>query len=168
MVKRSDYYSWVGVTALVGMVGCASPPPAPPPVDLDAARQELMDADRAWSETGTDVDEFITYFADDPVFLPFEAPRIDGVEAIHEFVTGLTQMPGFSLSWEATSAHVSEDATLGYSLGTFEMTLDDAEGNPTSIEGKYLTVWQKQADGQWKVTADTFNEDAPPSATVEP
>ena len=77
-------------------------------------------------------------------------------------------MPGFSLSWEATSANVSEDATLGYSLGTLEMTLDDAEGNPTSIEGKYLTVWQKQADGQWKVTADIFNEDAPPPTTAEP
>ncbi len=31
--------------------------------------------------------------------------------------------------------------------------------------GKYLTAWRKQADGEWKVTADIFNEDAPPAAT---
>ena len=90
MVKTSEYCAWIGAVTVAGMVGCASPPPAPPPVDLDAARQELMDADRAWSETLADLDEFVTYFADDPVFLPFEAPRVDGVEAIHEFVTGLT------------------------------------------------------------------------------
>ena len=157
----------LGLAALMTVVGCASPPPAPPPVDLDAARQEIMDVDQAWSETAADVDQFVTFFADDPVFLPFDAPRVDGVDGIREFVTGLTQMPGFSISWEATSVHVSEDATLGYSIGTLEMTLDDAEGNPTSIEGKYLTVWQKQADGQWKVVADTFNTDAPAGAEEE-
>ena len=129
------------LAALITVVDCASPPPAPPPVDLNAARQEILDADEAWSETVADVDQFVTFFADEAVFLPFEAPRVDGVEGIREFATTMFEMPGFGISWRATSAHVSEDATLGHSIGTFEMTLDDAEGNPTSIEGKYLTVW---------------------------
>ena len=30
-------------------------------------------------------------------------------------------------------------------------------------KGKYVTVFQKQADGGWKAVADIFNEDAPPT-----
>jgi quercetin dioxygenase-like cupin family protein len=35
-------------------------------------------------------------------------------------------------------------------------------------QGKYITVWKKQADGQWKVRVDTFNSDggAPASTHV--
>ena len=83
-------------------------------------------------------------------------------------MTTLFGMPGFSIMWEASSAHVSEGGDLGYTLGTYEMTLDDPDGNPATVVGKYLTVWRQQADGQWKVTADIFNEDAPPSAMAEP
>ncbi len=164
----SDCRAWVGAVALVGMVGCASPPPAPPPVDLDAARQELMDADRAWVETRNDAAAFAATFTDDAVFLPPNAPRVNGPADIQEVVTMLLGLPGFSIMWEASSAHVSEGGDLGYTLGTYEMTLDDPDSNPTSVLGKYLTVWRKQADGQWKVTADTFNEDAPPPAATEP
>ena len=168
MVMKSDCCMWVGVVALVGMVGCALPPPAPPPVDLDAARQELMDADRAWVETRTDAAAFAANFTDAGVFLPPNAPRVDGAGNIQEFVTALLGMPGFSVMWEASSAHVSEGGDLGYTLGTYEMTMDDPDGNPMSMIGKYLTVWRKQADGQWKVTADMFNEDASPPAAEEP
>jgi hypothetical protein len=31
-----------------------------------------------------------------------------------------------------------------------------------SEKGKYVTVWKKQANGQWKVAEDIFNADAPP------
>jgi ketosteroid isomerase-like protein len=44
---------------------------------------------------------------------------------------------------------------------TFELSFQDAEGNPVTTVGKYVTVWKKQADGQWKVVADIFNRDAP-------
>ena len=76
-------------------------------------------------------------------------------------------LPGFSITWEATSVHVSESADLGYTIGTFERMLDDPDGNPVTTVGKYVTVWQKQADGQWKIAVDTFNTDTPPP-TAEP
>ena len=168
MVKTSEYCAWIGAVTVAGMVGCASPPPAPPPVDLDAVRQELMDADRAFIETRNDAAALSATFTDDGTFLPPHAPRVDGPDNIQEFWAIVLGQPGFSIMWEPTSAHVSEGGDLGYTLGPYEMTLDDPDGNPMSLVGKYLTVWRKQADGQWKVTADIFNEDAPPPTTAEP
>ncbi len=107
-------------------------------------------------------------FTDDGAFLPPHAPRVDGPDNIQEFWAIVLGQPGFSIMWEPTSAHVSEGGDLGYTLGPYEMTVDDPDGNPMSLVGKYLTVWRKQADGQWKVTADIFNEDAPPPTTAEP
>jgi ketosteroid isomerase-like protein len=31
---------------------------------------------------------------------------------------------------------------------------------PATDKGKYLTVYEKQADGSWKAVADTFNSDS--------
>ena len=39
------------------------------------------------------------------------------------------------------------------------------DGEPASVVGKYLTIWKKQVDGRWMVSADMFNADAPPSAS---
>ena len=50
---------------------------------------------------------------------------------------------------------------LGYSIGTLEVTVNDAEGNPVTRGGKYTTVWRKQKDGQWKVVSDMFNFNSP-------
>ncbi len=91
-----------------------------------------MDADRAWVDTRNDAAAFSANFTADAVFLPPNAPRVDGPDDIEEFLTMLMDLPGFSIMWEATSAHVSEGADLGYTLGTYVMTLDDPDGNPMS------------------------------------
>jgi len=39
----------------------------------------------------------------------------------------------------------------------------DASGKTVVYEGKYLTVWKKQADGSRKVLYDVFNSDLPPT-----
>ena len=69
--------------------------------------------------------------------------------------------PGFALSWQLTKAEASRGGDLGYTVGTYVLTLHDPKGEPVTDRGKYVTVWKKQADGSWKVAADIFNSDLP-------
>ncbi len=72
--------------------------------------------------------------------------------------------PSFSLSWQLTRAEVSTASDLGYTVGTFVRTVNDPEGKPLIQRGKYVTIWKKSADGNWKVVVDIGNLDQPPPA----
>lgn len=140
---------------------CSSPPP---PVDLENARSTLLAADMAWSTTPPDADAFVAMMDEDASFLAPDAPQANGQEDIKAAVSGLFASPGFKLNWRATSAEVASSGDFGYTLGTFELTLNDADGNPQTRQGKYVTVWEKNAEGQWKVLADIPNFNSPPPA----
>jgi len=43
--------------------------------------------------------------------------------------------------------------------GTFELKLNDAQGNATTTPGKYVVAWRKQPTHDWKAVADIFNTD---------
>jgi ketosteroid isomerase-like protein len=40
---------------------------------------------------------------------------------------------------------------------------DDAEGNKVISHGKVITVWQKDAQGDWKNVVDMWNAAPPPT-----
>jgi hypothetical protein len=63
---------WLVLGSLV-VLGCAGPPEGPA-VDLEAERSALMKADEAWFESHADVDEFLSFLADDAIFMPDDAP----------------------------------------------------------------------------------------------
>jgi ketosteroid isomerase-like protein len=69
--------------------------------------------------------------------------------------------PGFAISWQATQVGAASSGDMGYSAGTYQSSMKDAKGKPTSDHGKYATVWRKEADGSWKVVVDIFNTDMP-------
>lgn len=148
----------MALTLALFIVGCA---PESEQIDLEAERSAVLDTDRAWSEAPPDVARFISFFAEGAHFLPADAPLTIGKDNIEKIASQLFTSPGFSLTWGPTMADVSSAGDLGYSVGTFELTVDDSEGNAVTRKGKYTTVWRKQADGQWKVVADTFNFDSP-------
>jgi ketosteroid isomerase-like protein len=50
--------------------------------------------------------------------------------------------------------------------GTYELTMNDASAKPVNDRGKYLEVWEKQTDGNWKCRADMWNSDLPASASA--
>ncbi len=141
------------------LAGCATPPP----VDPDAERSALMDADRAWAEAYAASDDpagtFVGQMVDNAVLLPPDAPLAEGKEAIRAVIEMLEALPGFTVTWSPVVADVGSGGDLGYTRGTYRITMDGADG-PVTIDGKYLTVWKKQADGRWLVTADMFNADA--------
>jgi ketosteroid isomerase-like protein len=67
--------------------------------------------------------------------------------------------PGFSLRFAPTQIEVAKSRDMAYDIGTFELKLNDAQGAPMTILGKYVVVWKKQKGGGWKAEADNFNTD---------
>jgi ketosteroid isomerase-like protein len=144
-------------------VACTQAPPPAPPDTRAADAATLRDRDTQWSKVtaNKDVEGFVGFVADDAMVFPSNAPMVSGKEAIRKWVTELTASPGFAVEWKPSKAEAAGSSDLGYSIGTYEMTVNDAKGKPMTDRGKYVTVWKKQADGTWKVAADIFNSDLP-------
>ena len=87
---------------------------------------------------------------------------IEGKAAIREYVEAAQEIPGFAISWEPQSVHVARDGDMAYMIEHNTMTANDSLGNPVTTYGKVVTVWRKDADGNWKNVVDMWNEAPPP------
>ena len=133
-------------------------------VNVDRERSLLLEVDRQWSQTTRDVDKFVSYFTTDASVYPQGMPVVKGSGPIRETFIKMSSAPGFSLRWTPAAATVSTAGDLGYTTGTYQMTMNDPSGAPAPERGKYVTIWKKAPGGQWKVVEDIFNTDAPPPA----
>jgi len=156
----------IGVLTLAG---CApqpqEAPPAPP--DTRAADEAAIHAAvKEWSASAQakDPDKFTSFYADDGVVMMEDAADISGKPAIREAIGGMMQDPNFSLSFAADRVVVARSGDLAYETGTYALTLSDAKKRPSTEKGNYVVVWQKQADGVWKVVRDAPVSDPPPPA----
>lgn len=127
--------------------------------DVESIR-ELEDKAREAAKA-KDLDQYVSFYADDAVLLWPRAPMITGRDAIREFMRVFLSMPDFSLSFETAQVKVSQAGDFAYTYGTNKVTLVDANGKKMKDSGKYLTVYRKQPDGTWKVMADMGNSDLP-------
>lgn len=137
----------VATALVVALAGCAGGG-----VDVSRERERLLEADRAWAAAAAagDVARVTTFWADDAtVFFP-GAPVARGKEAIGELVERNRALPGFALTWEPDGAVVAAAGDLGYTTGTFRLSLTGPDGNALERGGNYLTVWRRQEDGSWK------------------
>ena len=141
---------WIGVLLIAGFsAGCR------PSANVEQEREALMTLDREWSASVKDMDKFMSYFAPDASVYAPGMPVVTGTGPIRDALTEMSSAPGFSLQFAPTRADVSASGDVGYTIGTYQM---NTTGTPE--KGKYVTVWKKQSDGQWKVTEDIFNADA--------
>lgn len=78
-----------------------------------------------------------------------------GPRAVEEFFR--SQPAGTSLTWAPRYASVAGSGDLGFTVGDYISTGRGASGAAVQRFGKYLTVWQRQADGSWKFVVDGGN-----------
>jgi uncharacterized protein (TIGR02246 family) len=148
----------------LGTVGCA-----PSAADLAAAQQQLLQRDQAWSAlaaAGQDVEKTAAFWADDAVIIPPGRPVIEGKQAIRAFVAGAFRTPGFHIRWKSQTAVLSPDGKFAYLRGTNSITVADANGVPVATSARAMTVWRREADGQWRCVLDMWN--AAPVAAAAP
>ena len=163
MLRNTSLIVCLALVALAA--GCSSKPPAPPPDTRPADVQAVKDVEAAWiKDTNTkDADKFASYLAEDASGLYPGAGTLNGKAAIKAAFAPYFADPNFSVTWESTRAMASKGGDMVYSQGTYTMTMTNPKNKKKTItdKGKYLTIYSKQADGSWKVVADTYNSDSP-------
>lgn len=153
---RKALWFLVAIAAVV-FAGCGSS------VSVDTAADALRKVDEQWSAAAAknDLDATLSFYADDAVVLPGNAPIATDKKAIREIWAGMLG-PGTALSWNVTKAEVSKSGELGYLYGTYDLTMKDPKGGPpVQDKGKLVEIWKKQVNGKWKCIVDTYNSDLP-------
>jgi ketosteroid isomerase-like protein len=132
--------------------------------------QLLRDLDAQWAKAAAnkDVEQTIAYYSDDAIVLPPNATGAATKEAIRNGWKEMFASPGFVITWQPARVQVGKSREMAWVSGTYALTMNDASGKPINDRGKYLEVWEKQTDGNWKCAADMWNSDLAASAPAAP
>lgn len=101
-------------------------------------------------------------YTEDAVLMAPGMTAWEGRAGISQGFTGFVSQFGF-----VDARLVTKDVILAgdYAIerGTYAWTLHPKSGTGADVvdNGKYLTVWQRQADGSWKIIRDIDNSDRP-------
>jgi ketosteroid isomerase-like protein len=131
-------------------------------VNVEQEKTALLARDADWAKTGSDAAKFVSFMSPDATFAMGGMPAIKGTKAIQDALTPLSKAPGFSITWKPATADVSASGDLGYTSGTYAMTINNAANTATTENGHYLTAWKKN-NGVWMVVSDSATPDAPAS-----
>jgi uncharacterized protein (TIGR02246 family) len=155
-----------GALSLAALVGCAKTTvdAAKPAPDTAAVEKALRDTETAWNteNKAKDLAKIQAHYAPDAVLMTPGAAAVSGKPAVDKAMQELVADPAFDLSFTADKVGVSEAGDMGYTRGSFKLTVTDpATKKPVTQTGSYLTVYKKQADGSWRAVEDI----ASPGAT---
>ena len=153
-------HRFVALGIVGALVACAQPA-----IDVEAEGAALMQRSRDWSQlvaTGN-IDSVMAVWADDAVMMPPGMPPLEGKAAIRSYVEAGMRLPGFSIQWEPVSVHVARSGDLAYMIERNVSTVNDSAGTPVTTHGKVVTVWRKDAEGNWRNVIDMWNDAPPPN-----
>ena len=137
--------------------GCNSP------IDIEKEKQRILQIDREFAAFSLRVgaaEAFKQYSLEDIVLLPPNAEPVYGSNNVSQGFVEFDKQ--FILDWEPQAAEVAISGDLAYSWGTSTGT--DRVTGQQAFRGKYLTVWKKDMNGNWKMLADMGNS-SPAAAT---
>lgn len=124
-------------------------------VDINKAKQELLEADRAFSALSVEKgmrEAFGTYMTDDVVIYRGGLPPVEGrASALPLYPDN----PEIMLRWEPWFVDIAQSGDLGYTLGSYRLRVPDDNGGMQESTGSYVSIWRKQSDGSWKFVFDT-------------
>jgi len=126
--------------------------------DRDAGVLMQADRDFAKATAAKGVDGWMEFMAPNAVLLGAEP--IVGLDQIRAAMTKELATPNSHIVWEPTKAEFIGNGDTGYTIGRFEHRRTDHEGKIQIRKGTYMTTWQKQKDGSWKVVGDIGSPDS--------
>jgi uncharacterized protein (TIGR02246 family) len=125
------------------------------------AEASIRRVGQEWAEhwNAGELEKLVAAYAEDAVYMPPHHGALHGREAIREYLKGPIGHGVTDLIYEVT--YIKRSGGLAYDVGRYSMSIPQ-DGGARQDRGKYLTVWKRQADGRWKIVADSFSSDLAP------
>jgi ketosteroid isomerase-like protein len=151
-------YAMVLLGCLV-LVSCA---PAPP--DITQLRKDIdtLNAKAEKEMVAGTMDTTMSQYSDDPISMPNNGPLLKGKTAIKEYYAKMMG-GGFKFTKvRFVSENVMASGQYVVDVGTYSMTMQMGSLPEMSDEGKYLTVYERGADGKLRIKVETWNTNKMP------
>lgn len=109
------------------------------------------------------VDGMSEYYAEDVISLPSYEPMKKGRDKMMQDARKMHKEGYKFNSVQFKTVEVFGSGNHVYEIGEYDMSMVMPEmPQPMEDQGKYLTVWEKQSDGNWKVVAEMWNTNKNP------
>jgi ketosteroid isomerase-like protein len=95
----------------------------------------------------------------------FDGPPVKGAQAIFEALGG-DGPSAMTVEWAPTQAWGSRGGDMGVTVGDYRRIPRDA--SRPALTGRYVTVWRRNAQGQWKGLIDIGEADPAPAPPPAP
>ena len=147
------------VLLALAIVSCAPPPP-----DVASLRKQID----ALLEKGerdmlaNTMDTTLAQYADDAVSLPNNGPMLKGKAAIKEYYAKMMTTGIRFTQVDFVTHDVQVGGKYVYEVGTYSMTMQIPAMGEMTDAGKYLTVYEIDADGKLKIKVETWNTNTMP------
>ncbi len=147
------------------LAGCNTAPPAAPAVDLVVEQAKIHDIESNWAKEAAakDLEKATGHYTDDAVLMVTGAPAAKGKEAVHALWKGMLDDPNIKLNFSSDRIEMSAGGDLATARGSYTMTTTNPKTKkPVDDKGSYVTVYKKQADGNWKAIEDINTSEVAP------
>jgi ketosteroid isomerase-like protein len=127
--------------------------------DDDAFRAAVKEIFDTYSSANMrkDVESWIALWDEKGIKMAPNSPAIYGKSAIEEMKRKKSQAPDdVEMSIKIEDTQIAGD--FGFAHGTYSVSIKPiGDGDRKFMEGKFLTVFKKQADGSWKIYRDSVS-----------
>lgn len=146
------------VSALaLGACQKAAPAKSESTADTAAIAASIKQMEAGWSAemAQKDAAKWLAHYTPDATLIMPMSPVLRGMDAIKPAAAATFADPNFSLTFVSDNVKVAKSGEMAVSTGSFKATATDpATKKPGTLNGSYITVYEKQADGSWKVSYD--------------
>jgi uncharacterized protein (TIGR02246 family) len=123
--------------------------------EISEARKAIDKGNAQWVEAWDKADASLIakLFAEDGVLLSRNGKFFKGPEQILAHMKPVLEGAGKGVKATVMTVDLWLDGDVAYETGTYSYKYQE-NGKPVNEEGRYVTIWKRQANGDWRIVTD--------------